>query len=345
MAAATEKTGRALVIGTGRMARLRIPALQAAGLDVSVTGRDLGRTQHTADRLSATAVDYRDATFAAYDCAVVASASEDHLTDVHNFMSTAPIMLCEKPVATDAAQAGRLAEVLASKGTELFVGFQRRFDPGFAALRDRVLHGDFGTLLHLRLTDFDHQPGSFEFITKSGGMFKDLVIHDLDLLTWVTGSAVKAVHANGSVLISDDYRELGDCDIATVSVVLDTNALATINTTRIHPLGQDVRIEVIGVGAAVSVGLTVRTPLTPMEEGSGIGSQTPPKDFIQRFAAAFNSETSNFANYVMGQTHSFNGCTFHEAVNALIVADACERSWRSGQKMEIDAVGRWREAG
>lgn len=340
MTPASEYTGHALVVGTGRMARLRIPTLQAAGLHVTLTGRDFARTQQMAVALSAKAVEYQYASARIYDCVLVASASEDHLVDLQTFLPNAPVMLCEKPVATSAAEARRLTEVAAACGVELYVGFQRRFDPSVAALRDRVRDGHFGTLLHVRAADYDYRPGSRQFIAKSGGMFKDLVIHDLDWLTWTTGLTVTTVHAYGSAIISDDYRDLDDCDIATVSAVLENGTHATISASRAHPLGQDVRMEVIGTRAAASVGLTSSTPLIPVEGNTAVGTDPPPQDFIFRFAEAFRRETDHFARYATGRLTTFDGCTLNEAVNALIAAEACDTSWRSGQQVSCAQVGR-----
>lgn len=324
-------TGRALVVGTGRMARLRTPRLQSAGLQVTITGRDAARTRQASADLSAQWVDYRRAARDTYDCVLVTSASEDHLADLHAFLPTAPVTLCEKPVTTDVAEAGLLVESTAAMGAELYVGFQRRFDPSFEALRDRVRAGELGTLLHIRATDFDHEPGSREFIAKSGGIFRDLIIHDLDCLTWLTGRAIKTVHAYGSALVSDNYRQLDDCDTATVSLVLDSGALATVNASRSNPLGQDVRMEILGTRTAVSVGLTQSTPLRALEGSSLVGSANPPQDFMVRFADAFRRETEHFARYVTGQSDAFPGCTLQQAVNASIAAEACDLSWRSGQ--------------
>lgn len=333
MTALAKTSGHALVVGTGRMARLRIPRLQAAGLHVTIAGRNSVRAEKVATELSAEAVDFDQAARSSYDCVLVTSASEDHLADLQTFLPTAPVTLCEKPVTTDVAAARRLLESTIATGANLYVGFQRRFDPDLTALRDRVLGGEFGTLLHVRASDFDREPGSREFIQKSGGMFRDLIIHDLDWLTWTTGLAVTSVHVYGSAVISADYGQFGDCDIATVSVVLDGGSLATINASRSHPLGQDVRVEILGTGAAVSVGLTESSPLSPLEGNAVVGSAAPPQNFMARFAAAFDRETDQFARYVMGHSNTFPGCTLEQAIEASMTAEACDLSWRSGQQV------------
>ncbi len=328
--------GSALVVGTGRMARLRISPLRAAGLQVTVTGRDPARSGELAAALSVEAVPYPDAASRHYDCVLIASSSEDHLTDLQTFLGCAPVVLCEKPVAASRAETEPLRAAVRAAGAELYVGFQRRFDPTVEELHRRVQDGDLGDLLHVRATDFDRHPGRPEFIAKSGGMFRDLVIHDLDWLMWTTGQPVRSVHAFGSALVSDAYRTADDCDTAVVTAVLGNGTLATINAARAHPLGQDVRMELLGTRAALSVGLLPATPLTPLEDDATIGSAAAPQSFIDRFGDAFRRETHQFARYVTGQSPAFAGCTLEEAITALVVAEACDDSWRSGRPVRCD---------
>ncbi len=328
----------ALVVGTGRMAALRIPRLRAAGLRVSLTGRDPGRVSDVAAGLGAKPVSYREAMSTEYTCAVVASASEDHADDLGAVQAVAPIMLCEKPVATGVAEALKLLAASEEAGREIYVGFQRRFDPAVVALRQRVSSGELGSLLHVRASDFDHRVASRAFIAKSGGMFADLVIHDLDWLTWTTQTSISTVHAEGSVLVSSDYQDFGDCDVATVSMVMVGGTLATVNASRRHPGGQDVRMEIMGTGGAVSVGLTPQTPLEPQEGTTNVGSEPAAEDFSTRFADAFVRETDQFADYVLGRRDHYDGCTLQEAVAALAAARACELSWREGRTVSLAAT-------
>ncbi len=329
------ETPQALVMGTGRMARLRAARLREAGLRVSITSRDIGRAREAAAGLQAIPVPYADALNGSYQCVLVTSASEDHFADVSAVVSRTPIVLCEKPVATDLDQAKLLRRMAEAAGCEVFVGFQRRFDPALSALRAKVRRGDFGTLLHVRASDFDREVGSADFIAKSGGMFKDLVIHDLDWITWTTGATISTVHAFGSVLVSPDYRAAGDCEVATVSLVLDDGTLATVNSSRSHPAGQDVRVELLGTSAAMSVGLTERTPLQPEEGGQSLGSAAPPQDFMERFADAFRRETDQFAAHVVNHTEPFGGCTLDEAIAALTAAEACDLSWTEQRTVRL----------
>lgn len=326
-----------LVIGTGRMARVRVPRLVRAGLRVTLTGHDAVRTAAVASELGVIGrarADLRSGfQTGAYEAVVVTSASEQHHRDLGDVLPVAPVVMCEKPVATTTEAARELRAEVERVGAEVFVGFQRRFDPEVAGLREQIRRGDLGELLHLRATDFDHVPGAREFIATSGGMFRDLLIHDLDWLAWTTGQRIATVHAFGSVRVCEDYRDLGDCDVATVAVVLADGTLGTLTSSRVHPSGQDVRMEVLGSKQAVSVGLTAHTPLQAV--GTDVGTLPPPDSFMERFATAFELETDAFARYVTGEADHFEGCTLEEAVSALEAAEACQTSWTDGVRVDL----------
>lgn len=324
-----------LVVGTGRMARVRVPRLTAAGIGVTLAGRDLERTRAVATELGVGSGSRDELAGESFDAVVVASASEDHHADLTTFLPSAPVIFCEKPVATTMAQARALQADVERLGKEVYVGFQRRFDPAVASLRERMRRGELGDLLHVRASDFDHEPSAREFIAKSGGMFRDLLIHDLDWLAWTTGTQIETVHAFGSVLSCDDYRDFNDCDTASVAVVMSDGVLGTLNSTRSHPAGQDVRMEVLGSRLSVSVGLTAHTPMEAVETGSGIGTQPAPADFMERFQTAFQLETDEFARYVNGEVERFGGCTLNDAVVALAAAEACQASWDRGAEVKL----------
>lgn len=326
---------RALVVGTGRMSRVRVPRLIAAGIDVTLTGRDVQRSRAVAAELGAQSASREQLAGEVFDAVVIASASEDHHADLDAFLGAAPLIFCEKPVAATMDQARALQADVQRLGSEVYVGFQRRFDPDMALLRDRVLKGELGDLFHVRASDFDHKPSSREFIAKSGGMFRDLLIHDLDWLAWTTGTRIDMVHAFGSVRSCDDYREFDDCDVAAVTVVMSDGVLGTLSSSRSHPGGQDVRMEVLGSRLSVSVGLTPRTPMDVQDADSNIGSQPPPMDFMECFQTAFRIETDEFARYVNGDVERFGGCTLDEAILALAAAEACQASWQGSIQVKV----------
>ena len=318
-----------LVVGTGRMSKVRIPRLTASGIEVTMTGRDAQRTRTVAAELGVEpAVREQLAGGKSFDAVMITSASEDHHKDLTTFLEAAPVTFCEKPVAATMEQARALRADVQRLGSEVYVGFQRRFDPEVASLRDSMRRGELGDLFHVRASNFDHKPSSREFIAKSGGMFRDLLIHDLDWLAWTTGTQIESVNAFGSVRSCEDYRDFDDCDVAVVTAVMSDGVLGTLNSTRSHPAGQDVRMEVLGSRRSVSVGLNAHTPMQVQDAASNIGTQPPPADFMECFETAFQLETDEFARYLKGDNERFTGCTLDEAILALAAAEACQASWQ-----------------
>lgn len=321
----------ALVVGTGRMARLRIPHLLAAGLEVSLTGRDPERTGAVAEQLGIAAVDLSAAAEGRYEAVLVTSASDDHDADLRRFADCAPVVFCEKPLATSSADAAELRQFFDRRGTEVYVGFQRRFDPAAAEAKAFVEEGGVGKLLHVQSSHFDHTVGRPEFIEKSGGMFKDMLIHDIDWLLWSTGLAVRSLAVMGDVAADENYRRYGDCDMAAIACTLEGGAVAVLRASRVHPNGQDVRMEYLGSEGAITVGLTAHSPIRSIDGDLGFGVEPVPQDFIERFQAAFDAESSRFAEYLVGRRDRFEGCTLGEAIRALELAEDCDRAWRRSE--------------
>jgi myo-inositol 2-dehydrogenase/D-chiro-inositol 1-dehydrogenase len=327
----------ALVVGTGRMAGLRIPHLVDAGLELTITGRDVDRATEVAAHFGIGAIDIARAHRGNYDAVIVTSASADHEADLRSFADRAPVMFCEKPVATSSIVARDLQIVLANAGTRVYVGFQRRFDPAFVGARQAIAAGTLGQLFQVSGTDLDHTPSRPEFTAKSGGTFKDLLIHDIDCLLWTTGLHVRSLFAAGTAIADARYRELGDCDTVAVTLVLGEGTVAILRGSRVHPTGQDIRMEFLGSAGTLSAGLTRNTPLQSVEGGLPLHEEPVPQDFIERFQPAFSSETRQFASYLTGEAESFEGCTLEEAIRALEVAEACSRSWATQKLISFDA--------
>lgn len=316
-----------LVVGTGRMAGLRIPHLVHAGLDLTITGRDVDRAAQVASQFGVSSIEIARAQRGRYDAVIITSASADHEADLRSFADRAPVIFCEKPVATSSIVARDLQVVLANAGTEVYVGFQRRFDPAFVSARKAIAAGTLGQLFQVAGAHLDHTPSRPEFTAHSGGTFKDMLIHDIDCLLWTTGLEVRSLFATGTVIADEQYRKLGDCDTVAVTLVLGDGTVAILRGSRVHPTGQDIRMEFLGSTGTLSAGLTRNTPIHSVEGDLPLHQKPVPQDFIDRFQPAFSSETRQFASYLTGEAESFEGCTLDEAIRALEIAEDCTLSW------------------
>ncbi|MGB3351890.1 MAG: Gfo/Idh/MocA family oxidoreductase [Mycobacterium sp.] len=332
-------TEKLLVMGTGRMAHVRAEAARAAApdMDVHITGRRMDRVREMASQLGMQPVAIAELNEHRYAGTFITSATDNHLEDLKVSLALGVPVLCEKPLAARSADAAVLAAAANAAGVPLYVGFQRRFDFGYRGIRERIDGGKVGPLHLIRTTSFDHRPSAPEFLATSGGIFLDLLVHDVDIVHWLAGSVVDSVYASATVRTSPIFTELDDFDVVTAVLNLRGGVTAVLNATRSNPHGQDVRCEVLGADESVAAGLGTRTPIHRLDWHGGPGPTAYPDNFMDRFADAFTAETAAFVDHVRGGG-AFTGCTADECLRAMIVAERCEQSARTSRWLPVDPM-------
>ncbi len=216
------------------------------------------------------------------------------------------------------------------------IGFQRRFDAGYRAAHDAVSAGDLGTLLLLRAATHDPAPPPEAYIATSGGIFRDLQVHDIDAIRFVTGEDVVEVYADGAVRETEWFGRYDDVDAAVAVLRLSGGTLAILSGTRRDPRGYDVRLEVFGTSDSIAVGLDDRSPLRSVEPGVAAPGAPGYRDFIDRFGAAYRSELAAFVDTVRRRGES--PCSLADARTALAVAVAADRSRAERRPIAIEEV-------
>jgi len=310
------------VLGTGRMGAYRAGWLRAhPEVEEVLVGSVRERTVERA-------LD------AGPDAVVISSATPDHPWQIRACAERGLPMLCEKPIAPTPLET---REALEAGGDLLQVSFQRRFDPAFAEARRLVAEGELGTLYCVRMCAYDHEPSPEHFIPGSGGIFRDLHVHDFDAARWLTGQEVERVYAVGAVRRWERFARHGDVDTAAVLLTMADGLPVVVTGSRHDPRGYDFRVELLGSEDSVAVGLGERTPLRPLgEAGAPLGSR-PWDGFLDRFAAAFDAELRAFLEFAGGGRTSLTPGV--EAMHALRVAVACDRSRAEGRPVRIEEVG------
>jgi myo-inositol 2-dehydrogenase/D-chiro-inositol 1-dehydrogenase len=269
------------------------------------------------------------------DALVIATTTAEHASLLRLAAAAGLPAFCEKPVALDLATLDSISDDVVQAGTLVQVGYQRRFDAGYRAARAAVADGRLGTLLALRAATHDPVPPSEEFIAVSGGIFRDLLIHDFDAVRFVTGSEIVEVYADGAVRETRWFERYGDADTAVAVLRLSGGALAIVSGARRNPLGYDVRLELFGTGDSVSVGTGARAPLRSVEPAIDPPSE-PYRNFMDRFEAAYRSELAAFVDAVRHGGPS--ACSLEEARAALVVALAADRSRAERRPVSIEDV-------
>jgi myo-inositol 2-dehydrogenase/D-chiro-inositol 1-dehydrogenase len=324
------------LVGLGRIGAFHAGTLLALDAVKSVTLADLDaeRAANLADELGAVSVPSpAELIGAGVEALVIAAPTPAH----HKLLSLAAAAglptFCEKPVALDLATLDTAIEETA--GIFVQVGFQRRFDAGYRAAREAVASGTAGRILVLRAATHDPSPPPEAYIASSGGIFRDLHIHDFDAIRYVTGREIVEVYADGAVRETEWFADHDDVDVAAAVLRLDDGTLAIVSGTRHDPLGYDVRLEVFGTEDTIVVGVDERSPYRSVEPGA----PQPKKgyaNFMERFEAAYRAELEAFVDCVLNDKPS--PCTLQDARAALAVAVAADRSRAEHRPVRVDEV-------
>jgi myo-inositol 2-dehydrogenase/D-chiro-inositol 1-dehydrogenase len=260
------------------------------------------------------------------DAVVITAATSAHAELIGRAARSGLPVFCEKPIALDLpGTLAALAEVDAA-GTVLQMGFQRRFDVGYTVAREAVRSGRLGRLHTVRAMTSDQSPPPAGYLPLSGGLYRDCLIHDFDMLRWVTGREVVQVYATGSDAGPSMFREAGDIDTGAAVLTFDDGMLATATATRMNGAGYDVRMELSGELDQITVGLDDRTPIASTEPAGPPPADKPWTGFLERFGPAYEAELAAFVEVIRGERA--NPCDGGEALEALRIAEACELSRR-----------------
>ncbi|MDI5964721.1 Gfo/Idh/MocA family protein [Streptantibioticus silvisoli] len=326
------------LIGTGRIGAFHAETL--AGLP-AVTGvvvhdADERSARAVADRIGATrAADLDGLLGSGVDGVVIAAPTFAHAELILAAARAGLPVFCEKPVAGTLQETDAVLAALDGTGVPLHIGFQRRFDAGYLAVREAVADGRLGWTHTLRACTSDPAPPHAGYIPGSGGIFRDCSVHDYDIVRWVTGREVVEVYATGANRGEEFFAAAGDVDTGVTLLTLDDGTLATCTATRYNGAGYDVRLEVCGSRGTLVAGLTDHSPLTSAE-GAAWPAGTPHPGFMERFLDAYRAELSAFTEVVAGTRPS--PCTGRDARAALAVADAATRSRAEGRPVRLATV-------
>jgi myo-inositol 2-dehydrogenase/D-chiro-inositol 1-dehydrogenase len=212
------------------------------------------------------------------------------------------------------------------------IGFQRRFDPTFSAVKARIDAGEIGAPEMLVVTSRDPGAPPVDYIVRSGGIYKDMLIHDFDIFRWILDDEAETVHANGSCLTDPAIAGAGDVDSTAVTIRTKQGRLCQINTTRRAAYGYDQRFEVLGSAGMLQAGNVRPTEVTAYT-AKAVSTDVPEPFFLERYRAAYAIEIAHFFDAV--QKGSPVRTTIADGVKALELAEAATLSWREGRVVRL----------
>ncbi|MCU1543233.1 MAG: iolG [Microbacteriaceae bacterium] len=323
----TTKALRFGLIGTGRIGQVHAASIAASPDAVLAWVADpyIDGARSTAARFGGTATEDVEAVIASgdVDALLVASPTPTHVDLIARAVDAGLAVLCEKPIDLDIARVEALRPRVAASGVPVAIGFNRRFDPAFASARARVAAGEIGELEQLAIISRDPSAPPADYVGISGGIFRDMTIHDFDMARFFLPEIVE-VTAIGSTVFDEGARAHGDFDTAITILRAASGATVSITNSRHSAVGYDQRIEAFGANGMLQVA-NAGTSLVSFSGAAAVEARPPYQEFfLERYAAAYAAELGEFIKLVRGEASS--SPTFDDGRAALILADAAQRS-------------------
>jgi myo-inositol 2-dehydrogenase/D-chiro-inositol 1-dehydrogenase len=254
---------------------------------------------------------------------IIASATDTHLDYSVRAIAAGKAVFCEKPIDMDLARARSAADALGAPDTRMLLGFNRRFDPHFRALREKLAGGDMGAVETVHITSHDPAPPPIDYVRGSGGLFKDMAIHDFDMARWLLGEEPVEIYALGACLVDPAIGEAGDIDTAKTVLRTASGKLCLISNSRRSGYGYDQRIEVFCANGLVRAGNVHESTVETWGER---GAESAPLQnfFLDRYADAYRAEMAHFADVIEGRVRPLAG--YDDGLRALALAEAASES-------------------
>lgn len=327
---------RLALFGSGRIGQVHARNVAAnPDLDlVLIADPFIDAAQRLAAQTGARAVQDPAEVFAepGLDGVIIGSPTPTHVDLITRAAAHGLAVLCEKPIDLDIDTVRACQEQISGHTVPIMLGFNRRFDPNFAEVRARVEAGEVGPLEQLIITSRDPAPAPRDYIASSGGIFRDMTIHDLDMARFFVPDIVE-VTAVGANVFSEEIKELDDYDSVTVTLRGSGGELITIINSRHCASGYDQRLEAFGATGMLTAGNVTSTTVrksgaTGTEEA---GAFMP--FFLERYGQAYRSELDAFAHSI--RTGAPCSPSFDDGVTALVLANAAAESAATGKSVTV----------
>ncbi len=268
------------------------------------------------------------------DAVLICSATPTHTKYILSAAKAGKAIFCEKPIDLDIKKVNDCRKKLQKYKVPIQIGFNRRFDPSHNSAIERKNNGEIGKLEKIIITSRDPKPPPADYIKVSGGMFRDMTIHDFDLASFILkNDTIDKIFAMGEKLFSKDVKNNNDIDTAMIIMKSKSGVLCHINNSRHSSYGYDQRIELFG-----SKGMLISDNHTVNSVKKFNKSQTNSKElvlnfFIERYENAFKNQLNSFINSVINKQKTL--VTFEDGRNAIIIANAAYKSMHTGKSIKI----------
>lgn len=266
------------------------------------------------------------------DAIFICSPTDTHTSIIKEAANSGKHIFCEKPISFSDEETLEAYEVVKKTGVKFQIGFNRRYDRNYSKVRTLVEKGEIGDLHVLKITSRDPEPPSLDYVSRSGGIFVDMAIHDFDMARFITGSEVEEVYVQGAALVNPKIAELGDIDTAIISLKFANGAIGVIDNSRQAVYGYDQRLEAFGSMGSANVKNETESRVEVFSK-DGVKEDNPLHFFLERYNDAYIREVKEFFEAIENDTEVT--CNFVDGIMAQRIAMAAKESLESGQPVKV----------
>ena len=266
------------------------------------------------------------------DAVIIATPTDLHVDQIEMAACAGKAIFCEKPIALDLDRVRECLKVIEQTNAKVMVGFNRRFDVNFANVRSKIDAGAIGSVEMVQITSRDPSPPPADYVGRSGGLFRDMMIHDFDMARFLLGEEITEVMATGSVLVDEAIGKAGDVDSATATLKTASGKIAIISNSRRASYGYDQRVEVHGSKGLISAE-NVRATTVTIANAEGYHAEPLLDFFMERYAAAYKNELAYFVKSLEDNTVITPDGS--DGMKALELADAAVLSMETGKTVKL----------
>ncbi|WP_170559422.1 inositol 2-dehydrogenase [Ruegeria atlantica] len=269
------------------------------------------------------------------DAVLIATPTDTHSDLIEAATQAGKAVLCEKPVDLDLERAKICQKTAGMTGQPVMLGFNRRFDPNFQTLKSAFDAGEVGKAELLSITSFDPSPPPISYVKVSGGLFRDMMIHDFDMSNYLMGRMPVTISAVGTSVVDPEIGRAGDVDTAVVTMTYQDGSLAVIKNSRRASYGYDQRVELLGSHGLLQAHNVLENSVVK-STADGVTGAKPTYFFLERYMSAYRAEWDAFTRAI--RSGSDVPVTLGDGVAALAMAEAATRSAQSGRPVAIEEV-------
>lgn len=267
------------------------------------------------------------------DAVVIGTPTDTHYDFIHACAAAGKPIFCEKPVDMSAGRIRECIKAVEAADVPFLTAFNRRFDPNFARVQDLITKGEIGNVELVTILSRDPSPPPISYVESSGGLFRDMTIHDFDMARFLLGEEPVSVHAVGSALVNPEIGKVGDVDTAAVTLTTASGKICQISNSRRASYGYDQRIEVHGSQGMLRAENVLENTVE-MATATGFTKAPAQHFFLQRYEAAYRAEMRHFINAVTNGIPVTPSIT--DGLRAQILADAATLSCKEGRTITLD---------